>query len=89
MIISNNQNDFSDLSELRLDEGPDDVGPLPPPGGALPPPGIPPPPGSWPHPYASTYLPPPGGPLPQHCYTNEPSLYAYTREESVHSGSGN
>lgn len=62
----------------------DTVGPLPHPN-TMPP--------SWggSHmPYSGTYLPHTGAgyaPMPFN-YTNEPSVYGYTREESVHSGSG-
>ena len=41
-------------------------------------------------PYSGTYLPHTGAgyaPMPFN-YTNEPSVYGYAREESVHSGSG-
>ncbi|KAL1123355.1 hypothetical protein AAG570_002440 [Ranatra chinensis] len=77
------------MSHLKLDDcggDHDTVGPLPPPG-SLPP--------AWPAPhlpYATTFLPhsaPGYNPVPYSpCYTNEPSLYSYTRDESVHSGSG-
>ncbi|XP_049783955.1 segment polarity protein dishevelled homolog DVL-3 isoform X1 [Schistocerca cancellata] len=62
----------------------DTVGPLPPPNTM---------PASWggSHmPYSGTYLPHTASgyaPMPFN-YTNEPSVYGYTREDSVHSGSG-
>ncbi|PSN53268.1 Segment polarity protein dishevelled DVL-3 [Blattella germanica] len=62
----------------------DTVGPLPAPNT------MPAPWGGTHMPYSGTYLPHTGAgyaPMPFN-YTNEPSVYGYAREESVHSGSG-
>ncbi|XP_021914932.1 segment polarity protein dishevelled homolog DVL-3 isoform X3 [Zootermopsis nevadensis] len=62
----------------------DTVGPLPAPNT------MPSPWGGTHMPYSGTYLPHTGtgyAPMPFN-YTNEPSVYGYAREESVHSGSG-
>jgi hypothetical protein len=62
----------------------DTVGPLPAPNA------MPAPWGGTHMPYSGTYLPHTGtgyAPMPFN-YTNEPSVYGYAREESVHSGSG-
>ncbi|XP_066997282.1 segment polarity protein dishevelled homolog DVL-3 isoform X2 [Anabrus simplex] len=77
------------MSSLKLHEDcvsldHDTVGPLPPPNT------MPHPWGGSHMPYSGTYLPHTGtgyAPMPFN-YTNEPSVYGYTREESVHSGSG-
>ncbi|KAK7793217.1 hypothetical protein R5R35_009168 [Gryllus longicercus] len=77
------------MSNLKLHEDcvsvdHDTVGPLPPPST------MPPTWGSSHMPYSGTYLPHTSAgyaPMPFN-YTNEPSVYGYTREESVHSGSG-
>jgi len=80
---------FAAMSNLKLHDDctsldRDTVGPLPAPNT------IPTPWGGTHMPYSGTYLPHTGAgyaPMPFN-YTNEPSVYGYAREESVHSGSG-
>lgn len=65
----------SAMSSMKLDG--DTVGPLPPPN-------------AWDMPYSGTYAPHSAtgySPMPFN-FTNEPTVYGYHREESVHSGSG-
>ncbi|XP_046832869.1 segment polarity protein dishevelled homolog DVL-3 isoform X2 [Vespa crabro] len=65
----------SAMSSMKLDC--DTVGPLPPPN-------------AWDMPYSGTYAPHSAtgySPMPFN-FTNEPTVYGYHREESVHSGSG-
>ncbi|XP_024220236.1 segment polarity protein dishevelled homolog DVL-3 isoform X3 [Bombus impatiens] len=65
----------SSMSSMKLDC--DTVGPLPPPN-------------AWDMPYSGTYAPHSAtgySPMPFN-FTNEPTVYGYHREESVHSGSG-
>ncbi|KAL6263648.1 hypothetical protein P5V15_006430 [Pogonomyrmex californicus] len=65
----------SAMSNMKLDS--DTVGPLPPPS-------------AWDMPYSGTYAPHSAtgySPMPFN-FTNEPTVYGYHREESVHSGSG-
>ncbi|XP_070167215.1 segment polarity protein dishevelled homolog DVL-3 isoform X2 [Polyergus mexicanus] len=65
----------SAISSMKLDC--DTVGPLPPPN-------------AWDMPYSGTYAPHSAtgySPMPFN-FTNEPTVYGYHREESVHSGSG-
>uniref|UniRef100_A0ABD2W4S4 Dishevelled n=1 Tax=Trichogramma kaykai TaxID=54128 RepID=A0ABD2W4S4_9HYME len=66
---------ISAMSNMKLDC--DQVGPLPPPS-------------SWDMPYSGTYAPHAAtgySPMPFN-FTNEPTIYGYQREESLHSGSG-
>ncbi|KAG5313269.1 DVL3 protein, partial [Acromyrmex insinuator] len=65
----------SAMSNMKLDN--DTVSPLPPPS-------------AWDMPYSGTYAPHSAtgySPMPFN-FTNEPTVYGYHREESVHSGSG-
>ncbi|XP_071634417.1 segment polarity protein dishevelled homolog DVL-3 isoform X3 [Temnothorax longispinosus] len=65
----------STMSNMKLDN--DTVSPLPPPS-------------AWDMPYSGTYAPHSAtgySPMPFN-FTNEPTVYGYHREESVHSGSG-
>ncbi|XP_008215912.1 segment polarity protein dishevelled homolog DVL-3 isoform X2 [Nasonia vitripennis] len=65
----------SAMSNMKLDC--DTVGPLPPPS-------------AWDMPYSGTYAPHSAtgySPMPFN-FTNEPTVYGYHREESLHSGSG-
>ncbi|XP_077271659.1 segment polarity protein dishevelled [Temnothorax americanus] len=65
----------STMSNMKLDN--DTVSPLPPPN-------------AWDMPYSGTYAPHSAtgySPMPFN-FTNEPTVYGYHREESVHSGSG-
>ncbi|XP_020279908.1 segment polarity protein dishevelled homolog DVL-3 isoform X2 [Pseudomyrmex gracilis] len=65
----------SAMSSMKLDC--DTVGPLPPPN-------------AWDMPYSGTYAPHSAtgySPMPFN-FTNEPTVYGYNQEESVHSGSG-
>ncbi|KAL7288933.1 hypothetical protein TKK_0016897 [Trichogramma kaykai] len=65
---------ISAMSNMKLDC--DQVGPLPPPS-------------SWDMPYSGTYAPHAAtgySPMPFN-FTNEPTIYGYQREESLHSGS--
>jgi segment polarity protein dishevelled len=80
---------FAAISNLKLHDDctsldRDTVGPLPAPNT------MPTPWGGTHMPYSGTYLPHTGAgyaPMPFN-YTNEPSVYGYAHEESVHSGSG-
>ncbi|XP_028046813.1 segment polarity protein dishevelled homolog DVL-3 isoform X1 [Monomorium pharaonis] len=65
----------SAMSNMKLDN--DTVSPLPPPS-------------AWDMPYSGTYAPHSAtgySPMPFN-FTNEPTVYGYHREESIHSGSG-